>query len=384
MDPVRIGYLISHLKVGGTQQHLWEVLRRLDRSHFSPRVYCLKRHGAMVNEIERLGVEVEDLAIGNSLVAPRSIARLLAFARELRRCRMELLHCYLPEANFFGAIAGRIARVPVVLVSKRSLEPQNSLKRILLSRLGDACANAVLVNSKEVWRYAVESEGCRADKLRLLVNGIDVGRYEEASNNGARVGEPVVGTVLRLEEVKGPQFFVAAAGLISAEMPQARFVVVGDGSLRPSLECHQAVLALGDRIQFSGERKDVHDILPTFSVFLLPSLVEGMSMALLEAMAASRPIVATRVGGNIDLIQDGENGLLVSPGEPEEMARAALRLLRNPQWARQLGQSARTAAMKHHSADGMVQELKGIYEDLLARRNPLLTNWMAEQRGRML
>lgn len=381
MDPVRIAYVISHLKVGGTQQHLWEVLRRLDRSRFSPRVYCLKRHGAMVNEIERLGVEVEDLAIGNSLVAPRSIVRLLAFARELRRCRMELLHCYLPEANFFGAIAGRIARVPVVLVSKRSLEPQNSLKRILLSRLGDACADAVLVNSKEVWRYAVESEGCRADKLRLLVNGIDVGRYEEASNNGARVGGPVVGTVLRLEEVKGPQFFVAAAGLISVEMPQARFVVVGGGSMRASLERHEAVRALGERIEFCGERKDVHRILPTFSVFILPSQVEGMSMALLEAMAAGRPIVATRVGGNIDLIQDGENGLLVSPGEPEEMARAALRLLRNPQWAGQLGRAARTAVMNRHGADKMVEELKGIYERLLAGGGSPSAGGMLGSRG---
>jgi glycosyltransferase involved in cell wall biosynthesis len=381
LDPVRIGYLIGHLKVGGTQQHLWEVLRRLDRSRFSPRVYCLKRRGAMVSEVERLGVPVEDLDIGNSLTAPSSIARLLAFARELRRCRITLLHCYLPEANFFGALAGRIARIPVVLVSKRSLEPQKNLKRILLSRLGDACADAVLVNSQEVWRYAIESEGCRADKLRLLVNGIDVGRYQEPSNNGSHVREPVVGTVLRLEEVKGPQFFVAAAGRISAEMPEARFVVVGDGSMRAGLERHEAVRALGDRIEFTGERKDVHDILPTFSVFVLPSLVEGMSMALLEAMAAGRPIVATRVGGNIDLIRHGENGLLVSPGEPEEMAHAAVQLLRNPQWAGQLGRAARTAVMDRHGADKMVEDLGGIYEELLAGRRPFSMTGIFQSRG---
>jgi glycosyltransferase involved in cell wall biosynthesis len=141
------------------------------------------------------------------------------------------------------------------------------------------------------------------------------------------------------------------------------------------------VLAVGGRIEFCGERKDVDRILPTFSVFILPSLVEGMSMALLEAMAAGRAIVATRVGGNIDLIQDGENGLLVSPGEPEEMAHAALRLLRNPQWAGQLGRAARIAVMNQHGADKMVEDLKGIYERLLAGGGSSSTGGMLGPRG---
>jgi glycosyltransferase involved in cell wall biosynthesis len=320
----------------------------------------------MVDKVERLGVEVADLAIDRSLVQSKSILRLLAFARELRKGRITLLHCYLPEANFFGAIAGRIAGVPVRLISKRSLEPHKGLKRILLCRLADAWADAVLVNSKEVWRYAVEVERCKEEKLRLLLNGIDIERYKEPSTNEFNPQTPVVGTVLRLERIKGPEFFVAAANRILAEIPEARFVVVGDGRQRPSLEHNDGVLKLGDRISFLGQRNDVHDILPTFSVFLLPSLVEGMSMALLEALAAARPIVATRVGGNKDLIRDGENGLLVPPGDPGEMARAALKLLRYPEWAKRLGQSARTEILNHHSVDQMVQKLEGIYEELLA------------------
>ena len=320
----------------------------------------------MVDKIERLGVEVADLAIERSLVQSKSILRLLAFARELHKGCFALLHCYLPEANFFGAIAGRIAGVPVILISKRSLEPHKGLKRILLCRVADAWANAVLANSREVWRYAVEVECCKEEKLRLLLNGIDMERYQEPSTNEFNPQTPVVGTVLRLEKIKGIEFFVAAANRILAETPEARFVVVGDGRQRPSLERNNGVLKLEDRIRFLGERNDVHDILPTFSIFILPSLVEGMSMALLEAMATARPIVATRVGGNKDLIRDGENGLLVTPGDSGEMARAALKLLRYPEWAKRLGQSARTDILNHHSADRMVQKLEGIYEELLA------------------
>ena len=373
MIPLSIAYLISHLKTGGTQQHLYEVLRRLNRSRFFPRVYCLKRQGAMVDEVERLGVEVVDLAIGTSLAEPKSILRLFAFARDLRKRRTGLLHCYLPEANFFGAIAGRVARLPAILVSKRSLEPYENLKRIVLCRVADAWADTVLANSQEVWRHAVEVEGCKSEKLRLLPNGIDLERYRERlihdTPNGLHGPAPVIGTVLRLETLKGPQCFIAAASRIAAEMSEARFVIVGDGSLRPSLERHHAVRRLGDRIQFLGERSDVAEILPTFSVFFLPSLVEGMSMALLEAMAAARPIVATRVGGNIELIQDGKTGLLVAPGDSDDMARSALRLLRAPNWAERLGQAAQTVVMEHHSADSMVQRLEGIYEDLLQRKS---------------
>jgi len=359
-----IAYLIGHLKVGGAQKHLLELLRRLDRSRFTPRVYCLKRQGALVQEVEGLGVEVEDLRIGENLGEPKSLFRLFEFARQLRKEGISLLHCYLPRANFFGAIAGTIARVPV-LISKRSLEPQQTLKQVFLCRIADARADALLVNSHEVWRHAREVGGCRPDKLRLVPNGIDIDRYRKPSSNGFHGPRPIIGTVLRLEAVKGPDSFVEMAGRVAAEMPEARFVVVGDGNMRPDLERLGASLGLGDRLQLLGERDDVAEILPTFSVFLLPSLIEGMSMALLEAMAAARPIVATSVGGNLDLIRDGETGLLVAPGRPDEMAAAVLRLLKDPGWAKRLGGAAQTLVMNHYSADAMVQRIERIYSELL-------------------
>lgn len=365
-NPHKIAYLIGHLKAGGTQMHLCEILRRLDRCRFAPRVYCLKRQGAMEQNLERLGVTVTDLNIGASLSAPKSLLRLLAFARQLRQERITLLHCYLPRANVFGTMAGRMAHLPAVLVSKRSLEPP-----WLACRVADAWADVVLANSQAVWRHAVEVEKCRPQKLRLLVNGIDLDRYTPLAANGHQRQEPVVGTVLRLEAIKGPETLLAAARQIVTAVPQVRFVIVGDGRLRPDLERQSALLGLGERLQFLGERHDVAELLPTFTVFLLPSLVEGMSMALLEAMAAARPIVATRVGGNVDLIRDGETGLLVSPGQPDEMARAVLQLLQHPDWAEGMGQAAQRVVVQHHSADSMVRRLEGLYDNLLQRQNPL-------------
>jgi glycosyltransferase involved in cell wall biosynthesis len=361
-SPHRLAYVIGHLKVGGAQRHLYEVLRRLDRSRFTPRVYCLKRRGQIVQSLERLGVEVTDLEIGDSLSTPKSLLRLLEFAQHLRKEGISLLHCYLPRASFFGAIAGRIARVPVVVISKRSLEPSTKI-----IRWADRWADAVLANSQQVWRHAVEVEKCRPDKLRLLVNGIDIERYRSTSFNGFSRQGPVVGTVLRLEPIKGPEVFIEAAKRIVDEMPETRFMIIGDGSMRASLERLSRSLRVADRVEYLGERDDVEVILPTLSIFILPSLVEGMSMALLEAMAAARPIVATAVGGNLDLIRDGQNGLLIPPGDPEAMARAALQLIRNPEWAERLGQAARAVVVNDHSADRMVRRLEKIYKELLQR-----------------
>jgi glycosyltransferase involved in cell wall biosynthesis len=367
-SPHRVAYVIGHLKVGGAQKHIYEVLRRLDRSRFTPRVYCLKRRGSIVQSLERLGVRVTDLEIGDSLSTPKSLFRLFEFAQHLRRERVSLLHCYLPRASFFGAIAGRIAGVPAVLVSKRSLDRQDSLKQVFLCRVADAWADLVLANSQAVLRHAVEVGRCRPDKLRLLVNGIDIERYRNASVNGLNCQVPLVGTVLRLEHIKGPAVFIEAAKRIVDEMPETRFMIIGDGSMRANLERLGGSLGVADRVQFLGERDDVDVILPSFSIFILPSLVEGMSMALLEAMAAARPIVATAVGGNLDLIRDGDNGLLVPPGDPEQMALTAVKLLKNPQWAKRLGQTARTMVLTHHSANGMVRRLEEIYKELLQRR----------------
>jgi glycosyltransferase involved in cell wall biosynthesis len=366
--PHRIAYVIGHLKVGGAEKHIYEVMRRLDRSRFTPQVYCLKRRGSIVQSLERLGVEVTDLEIGDNLTTPKSFYRLFKFAQHLRKERISLLHCYLPRASFFGAIAAKIARVPAVLVSKRSLEPQESLKQVFLCRVANAWADLVLANSEAVLRHAVEVGRCRPDKLRLLVNGIDIERYRNGSVNGLNCQAAVVGTVLRLEHIKGPAVFIEAAKWIVDEMPETRFMIIGDGSIRANLERLSGSLGIADRVQFLGERNDVDAILPSFSIFILPSLVEGMSMALLEAMAAARPIVATAVGGNLDLIRDGENGLLVRPGAPEEMAHAAIKLLKNPQWAKQLGLTAQKSVRDHHSADSMVRRLEEIYRELLQRR----------------
>jgi glycosyltransferase involved in cell wall biosynthesis len=365
VSPHRIAYLIGHLEVGGAQKHIYEVVRRLDRSRFTPQVYCLKRRGPIVRSIEHLGIEVTDLKIGNSLSTPRSLYRLFKFAQQLRKAKIAILHCYLPRASFFGAIAGRIARVPAVIISKRNLDPQDSLKKVFLCRVANKWADMVLANSQAVLQHAVDVGGCRPDKLRIVANGIDTERYTNGFHNRLNCQAPIVGTVLRLEHYKGPEVFVKAAKRIVEEIPQTRFTIVGEGPMRAELERLSGSLGIVDRVQFLGERHDVDIILPSFSIFILPSLREGMSMALLEAMAAARPIVATAVGGNVNLIRDGVSGVLVPPGDPEVIAQAAIKILKNPEWAKQLGLAAQIAVLDHHSADSMVRRLESIYKDLL-------------------
>jgi glycosyltransferase involved in cell wall biosynthesis len=317
---------------------------------------------------------VRSLSIGSTLSSPRSVRAILSTARSLRRAQVDIVHGYQWRPALVATIVARLARIPLRLASKRSLTGDDSQARRAWRRIARQ-VDSVIVNA-DALRVEGQRDGMQC-RWTLLQNGVDTERFAVGAAGAATRaaigldgGRPVVGTIGRLEDRKGhDQFLLAMQAMIAAgngTRPQG--LIVGDGPLRAPLEAQAHTLGLGGGVHFTGTVADVRPLLAAMDVFVLPSWAEGMSNALMEAMAAARPVVVTAVGGNTEVVADGKTGVVVPPGDPDAIARAVLDLLRDRERAARLGAAARDDVTRRFGARARVAELEALYAERLAIR----------------
>jgi glycosyltransferase involved in cell wall biosynthesis len=370
---IRVAYFIDHLQTGGAQKHLIELLRSLDRRRFSPSVWTEKATGELTSEVERLGVRVRSLDVRRSLAEPRALARLVQVARVLRREGVHIVHGYLYAGNIIGPLAGLLAGVPVRLVSKRSLDSYRSKAKLLACRLGNRLADRVTVNAGAVGEFVAREEGCARGKMVLIPNGVDFSRFQPCDDAAKQVlgfspRHGLVVTVGRLTWKKDPDSFLGAAQLVARELPDTRFLIVGDGPLRMRMEKRAEGLGIHTHCRFTGSVSDVLPFLRACDVFVLSSVIEGMANALLEALACGKPAVVTDAGGNGEVVRDGETGFVVPRNDPQRLAEATVRLLRDADLAARMGEAAMKDMEERFSLSGMVRSLESLYEELLREK----------------
>ena len=367
----RVAYFAPLLFTGGTQRHLQQVLRHLDPRHFAAHVYTLRSGGELTDELRAAGISVTSLELGERLTRPRVLAGVIRAARLLRAARVDVVHGYQWRPALIGALAGRLGGARLLVAGKRSLtgadRPARLAWRVIARAVDTIVANA------DALRVEAEADGIRA-RWAIIPSGVDVehlrGSPAPAAAKaalGLDARRPVVGTVGRLEERKGHGDFLLAVrdmvGLANGLAPQA--LIVGDGPLRGRLERQTADLGLGEIVHFTGAVADVRTALAAMDVFVLPSRAEGMSNALLEAMAAGRPVVATAVGGTCEAVETDRTGVLVPPGDPAALAGAAVALLADPRRAAALAGAAGRAVEERFSARQMVARLERLYTERL-------------------
>jgi glycosyltransferase involved in cell wall biosynthesis len=371
---IRVAYFAPLLTTGGTQRHLQQVLSLLDPSRFTAQVHTLRAGGDVETELRQAGVRVASLAVGGRLLSPRAIASMLLTARALRRDGIQVLHGYQWRPSLVGAMVGRIAGIPLVLASKRSLtgeQPQAQRAWRVIGRRVDT----IIVNA-DALRTEGEAQGMRG-RWELIPSGVDVDRFagvpgapEAKAALGLDPQRAVVGTIGRLEERKGHDQFLRGARemLKRANGMRPQILIVGDGPLRAQLTAQATELGMADSVRFTGAVTDVRLPLAAMDVFVLPSNAEGMSNALLEAMAARRPVVATAVGGTREVIDGNGSGTLVPPGDPQALAGAVMDLLADPARATRVGETGHRRVVERFSARAMVDRLESLYEVRLAAR----------------
>jgi glycosyltransferase involved in cell wall biosynthesis len=358
--------LLYTLEPAGAEKVVLSLVDRLDRRRFRP-VVCAFRGGGLRGAFERHGVPVYVLNKKRG-PDPRVFWQLV---RLIQRHRINIVHSHNFSANLWGRLAAIVARVPVRIATEHSMPwVKSALQRTIDRSLARVTTRIVSV-SGAVREAHMRDEGISPEKITVVYNGIEsvteseATRREFAAALRMRLGLPATGplciTVGRLEPPKGHQTLLQAVRIIHAHVPDARFLLVGDGSLRSALEELGRRLGIEDSLRFMGARDDVRRLLSVSTVAIVPSTREGFSIAVLEAMAAGLPIVATNVGGNAEALVPDEAGLVVAPLDPRALAEAVRRVLIDPALATRLGSAARKRFEERFTIDHMIHSIEELY-----------------------
>lgn len=381
-QPIRLAYVIKEMEVGGSQTHLMQVLRLLDRSRFEPVLYCLTGKGALLDATRALGVPIHTPAAAASFKGFGLMGRVAALARALRHDRIDIVHNYLLRANLVGSISARLARVPVVLCSKRGCHLRRGFE-LLGARIGNALADGVMVNADAVRDFVHGNERCPREKMAVIPSGVDTDRFQplHPAQFKARLGLPedrlIVGVVTRMRVRKGVEEFIRAIGEVREARPEVHGVIVGEVSLDDAMQDLVRSLRLESHLSLLGRRSDMPEVFSAFDVFVLSSHDEGMSNAILEAMAMEKPVVATDVGGTGEVVRHGHSGLLVPPKDPHALAVAVSEVLAQPARAHEMGRLGRRIVEEGFSAHAMVRQMEQLYLELASARGVLLAKPVA-------
>ena len=361
--PLAVAIVMTMFEPGGTERQMIELVRRLNPSRWTVHVACFHARGAWFDRVANAAASVAEFPI-TSFRKPSVVRQAIAFGRWCQARRIAIVHTTELYSNIFALPAAALARVPVRIGNRREINPDKSPAQIAMQRAAYGCAHMVVANSQAAARRLV-LERVPAQKITVVPNGLEVPPLPARRASTSRRNIVVVAN---LRPEKGHDVLIDAAVHVLRRFPDARFEVVGDGPELGTLMALVSARALTRSFSFLGHRNDVAARLGRADIFVLPSRSEAFPNAVLEAMAAGLPIVATGVGGIPELIVDGINGLLVPAGDSEALAERLCRLMADEPLAACLGTAARAKAEAHGSLDRMVASFESLYFALLARR----------------
>ncbi len=342
----------EHVWRGG-QEQLFTLIRGLrQRGHEVHLVYS--PDSALGNRSREIGALLHPLAIRSEI----GLISLLRLSSIIKRVRPDVLAFNTPKPILIGTIASRFAPVGIRLIFRRVDFP---LRRFFFSRLKYTWGIDGIITISDSIKNRLQSAGVPGSKITTIYEGIDLPLYPKRTRLLQSGNQLVVGTVSHLSREKGMSHLIEAASLIPDVNKRFQFVIVGEGACLPELVGLARKKKLGN-FTFTGFRSDIPQLMDTFDLFVLPSLSEGLSSAILEAMASSLPVIASNVGGIPELVKDGENGLLVAPADSAALAKAIQRLAENPENALHMGREGRKQV-----EDRFAMELKILKTEELCR-----------------
>lgn len=372
-----VAHVIYRLQVGGLENGLVNLINHMPADRFRHVIVCLTEATAFRERIRRPDVEIVELnkRPGHDLAM---YARLYRLFRRLQPAIVHSRNLASLEAQVPAALAG----VPHRIHGEHGWDVSDIDGRRYRrwKRLLRPFVHHYIALSREIEQYLLREIGVSASRLTRILNGVDVDRFrpldasrdrEDPRPEGFRDGTFCIGTVGRLEAVKNQglllEAFVRLCRAHPAAAERARLVVVGDGSLRASLEAQTRAAGVAEQVWFAGSRDDVPALMQRLDLFVLPSKAEGISNTIMEAMASGVPVVATEVGGNAELVVPGEAGTLVPPDDPQAMAEAISAYLADPERRRREGAAARERAERVFSLRAMVDNYMELYDRMIGR-----------------
>jgi glycosyltransferase involved in cell wall biosynthesis len=375
--PIRVCLLNSAGDVGGGEKHFLNIAEGLTPRGFRFSFVC-PYPGRFSRTLTARGwpVHVVDLTRRFSLRSLRALCDLL------RAERAQIFHTQGARASFSGRLAARLAKTPVVVSTIQNslfdydISSARRFVYLTLERLSSRWADRIICVSEALAADVIGRYGISPEKVEVIPNAIDPDDFhpsrppeEVRAKLGLSVTEPVVALVGRMTEQKGHVYLLRALPALVSRHPDLRLLIVGDGPLRPTLEAEARALGVHDRCHFVGVREDVADLLAASNVVAVPSLSEGLPYVILEAMAVARPVVASRVSGNPEVVADGKSGILVPPRDVEALAAALDRVLSDPRFGSALGAEGRRRVESEFSLERMLDRIEMVYRGALEGRD---------------
>jgi glycosyltransferase involved in cell wall biosynthesis len=364
---MRIGvlYIVGSFKSGGTETQLVEILRRLDRERFAPYVLCLEKRGAQLGEVERLEVEIHETGF-RRLASLRALRAFRSLDAWLQKQEIGIIHGFPFHGALYGALLKRRRPGLKLMVAEQAIYGLSQARYRLGRRWYYRFVDVITANCEAVRRAVATRDRIDPARIRVVHGGVDTDRFTPgvAAPRGPG-GLPVIGCVGRLHPDKGQLVLARAVPLVLAEIPESRFLFIGDGPQRGELERLIGDMGIGDRVELLGDRRDVPRLLAELDLLVLPSTSEGFSNAALEGSACGIPVIASDAGGNPEIVVDGRTGRIFRNGDARMLAECVIDLLREPGRARTMGEAGRRRVEAEFPLPAMVRRHEILYEEMM-------------------
>lgn len=369
---MRITFLSTGLSYGGAETQLVNLATKLKQRGRDVGVVSMLPPQAFVDDLEAAGIPVATLNMRRGVPDPRATLRL---ARILHRWRPNILHSHMVHANILARVARLFFKVPVLISTVHSINDGGRWRQMAY-RLTDSLADLTTVVSRAAVDRYVQVGAVPKDKIVFIPNGVDTAKFRPNQRAGRHLREELgIGNefawlaVGRFEEPKDYPNMLRAFSAVAARRPDALLLLAGQGSLLEETKKLASELALEHKVRFLGVRRDVTDLMSAADAYLMSSAWEGMPMVLLEAGSCGLPIVATDVGGNREVVLNGESGYIVPPHDAEALAAAMSKMMALSESERKaMGQACRAYIEANYSLDRVVDQWEALYEELLRRK----------------
>jgi glycosyltransferase involved in cell wall biosynthesis len=365
---IKICYIIGQLTRDGAERQLYELVKGIDRERFDPVVVSLSHDGYWADEIRKLNIEVIEIPRKKN----REFSRMFKLYKLLREIKPDIVNTYMFSANSYGRIAAILIRIPIIVASERNLPEigkDKNTHQIYIDKVLALFTDAIICNSRIASETLVRKYSYNPQKVFTVKNGIRVNGYQKVKRKNDSSAK-IIGTVGRLYPQKNHKLFLDVAKIVLEKINKRRikFLIVGEGPLRSELEEYAKKLGIESNVLFTGERNDIPQLLSGMDIFVLTSLYEGLSNAIMEAMASGLPVVATNVGGNNELVQDGETGFLCPLDDVEALAKRIIELIINENEAKQKGKKGKSRILNEFTTEKMIRVTENIYIDLCKKK----------------
>ena len=371
---INILYLLTSFGIGGAEKVVARTVKKMDPAKYNIIVVALKKgSGKLILELELADVQTLDFGMRFKY----DITVIWKLYSLLKRERIDIIYAFMFHPTILGRIIGKIARVPVILSSVRTMKQESRL-RLKLDRLTSGISDRIVTVADSVYQFCRNQVGISEDKLLTIYNGIEVEKYH-CDRKYILDSNVVIGCTSGLRKVNGHPYLIEAANLLRGR--NIRYKIVGSGDEETKLKKMASDKNLADRIEFVGYSSDIPEQLKKFDIYVQPALYAGLSNSVLEAMASGLPVIATDVGGTSEAIIDGKTGFLVPPKNQEAIAEKITYLIEHPDVARRLGQNAKVSVREKFSVESMVNQTNQLFESMIQSKlklvyDPNLKYWI--------